>query len=160
MQKSLQGLDNTAAEGNEAIDNILEVVKTLGDHGSEATWLKSLEQTIKVAKRYLKTEFKSHVGREETCGDHCSTHALKDRSDINLQGTCHLEHIVSCEKCESLETVFKETEHEINRVEMSGAKMAVKPRIQTICSIHPGMEGTFASHGKPRRREAMCSFTA
>ena len=44
MQKSLQGLDNTTAEGTEAIDNVTDVLKTLGDHGSEATWVKDAEQ--------------------------------------------------------------------------------------------------------------------
>ena len=56
MQKSLQGLDNTTAEGTEAIDNVTDVLKTLGDHGSESTWVKDAEQKIKEAKRYLKTE--------------------------------------------------------------------------------------------------------
>ena len=53
MQKSLQGLDNATAEGTVAIDNSTDVLKTLGDYGSEATWVKDAEQKIKVAKRYL-----------------------------------------------------------------------------------------------------------
>lgn len=109
MQKSLQGLDNTTPEGTEAIDNFTDVFKTLGDHGLEATWVKNAEQKIKEAKTYLKTEFKSHVGREETCADHCAAHAL---GDTNLQSTCQRE------QCESLETILKEIESEINRVEM------------------------------------------
>ena len=36
-QKHLQGLDNITAEGTEAIDNVTDVLKTLGDLGSEAT---------------------------------------------------------------------------------------------------------------------------
>ena len=118
MQKSLQGLDNTTAEGTEAIDNVTDVLKTLGDHGSEATWVNDAEQKIKEAKRYLKTEFKSHVGREETCADHCTTHALGDTSDSNLQSICQHKHETDCEQCESLETVLKEIESQINRVEM------------------------------------------
>ena len=117
MQKSLQGLDNTTAEGTEAIDNVTDVLKTLGDLGSEATWVKDAEQKIKEAKRYLKTEFKSHVGREETCADHCTAHALGDTSDSNLQSICQHQHETDCEQCESLETVLKEIESEINRVE-------------------------------------------
>lgn len=118
MQKSLQGLDNTTAEGTEAIDNVTDVLKTLGDHGLEATWVKDAEQKIKEAKRYLKTEFKSHVGRDETCADHCTAHALGDTSDFNLQSICQHKHETECEQCESLETVLKEIESEINRVEM------------------------------------------
>ena len=118
MQKSLQGLDNTTAEGTEAIDNVTDVLKTLGDHGSEATWVKDAEQKIKEAKRYLKTEFKSHVGRDETCADNCTAHALGDTSASNLQSICQHKHETECEQCESLETVLKEIESEINRVEM------------------------------------------
>ena len=115
----MQGIDNTTAEGTEAVDTILEVIKTLGDHGSEATWLKSSELKLKEVKRYLKTEFKSHVGRKESCADHCSTHALSDPNNTNLQDTCQHEHSIVCETCESLETVFKEIESEINHAKMS-----------------------------------------
>ena len=118
MQKSLQGLQNTTAEGTEAIDNVTDVLKTLGDHGSEATWVKDAEQKIKEAKGYLKTEFKSHVGRDETCADHCLAPALGDTSDSNLQSICQHKHETECEQCESLETVLKEIESEINLVEM------------------------------------------
>ena len=37
MQKYLQGPDNITAEGTEVIDNVTDVLKTLGDLGSEAT---------------------------------------------------------------------------------------------------------------------------
>ena len=36
QQKSLAGLDNTTAEGNEAIDNMAEIVTSLGSHGADA----------------------------------------------------------------------------------------------------------------------------
>ena len=88
----MQRLDNTTAEGTEAIDNVNDVLKTLEDHGSEATWVKDAEQQIKEAKRYLKTEFKSHVGRDETCADYCTAHALGDTSDSNLQSICQHKH--------------------------------------------------------------------
>ena len=103
-QKSLQGLDNITAEGTEAIDNVTDVLKTLGDHGSEATctWVKHAEQKIKEAKRYLKTEFKlAHVGRDETCADHCTAHALGDTSDSNSESICQHKHETECEQCES-----------------------------------------------------------
>ena len=84
MQKSLQGLDTTTAEGKEATDNVTNMLKTLGDHGSEATWVKDAETNFKEAKRDLKTGFKSHVARDETCADHCTAYALGDTSDSNL----------------------------------------------------------------------------
>ena len=70
MQKSLQGLDNTTAEGTEAIDNMSELVNTLCNLTSREQLAKSAQQRIKETKRYLKTEFKSHVGREKICADH------------------------------------------------------------------------------------------
>ena len=118
MQKSLQGIDSTTAERTEVIDNVTDMLKTLGDHGSDATWVKDAEQKIKEAKRYLKTEFKSHVGRDKTCTDHCTAHALGDTSDSNLQSICQHKHETECEQCESSETVLKETESEINCVEI------------------------------------------
>lgn len=98
MQKSLQGLNNTTAEGTGAIDNVTDMLKTFGDHGLEATWVKEAEQKIKEAKRYLK----SHVGRNETCADHCTTRALSDTSNSNLQSICRHNHETECEQCESL----------------------------------------------------------
>lgn len=51
MQQSLHGLYNTTAERTEAIDTMIEVCKTLVEHGSKATWLKSSEKNMKEAKR-------------------------------------------------------------------------------------------------------------
>ena len=73
---------------------------------------------MKEAKRYLKTELKAHVGRDETCVDHCTAHALGDTSDSNLQSICQHKHETECEQFESLDTVLKEIESKINRVEM------------------------------------------
>ena len=88
--------------GARALKTLWRHLKTLGDHGSEATWVKDAEQKIKEAKRYLKTEFKlAHVGRDETCADHCTAHALGDTSDSNLESICQHKHETECEQCES-----------------------------------------------------------
>ena len=49
----------------------------------------------------------------------CTKHTLSDPSNTDLQSTCQQEHDISCEICNSLETIFKEIESEINSAEMS-----------------------------------------
>ena len=78
LQTSLQGLDNMTAEGTDAVDNMNDLVDTLGNLGSSDQFSKLAHQGIKEAKRYLKTEFKGHVSREKICADHCTTYALND----------------------------------------------------------------------------------
>ena len=64
QRRSLQGLDNTTAEGSEALDDLLSVLDKLACHGiSNVT---TLQKRLKDGKRYLvKTDFKTHVGRNE-----------------------------------------------------------------------------------------------
>ncbi|KAK3737607.1 hypothetical protein QZH41_001578 [Actinostola sp. cb2023] len=118
-QKSLQGLDNTTAEGTEAIDNMAEIITTLGNHGSEFEWVKFAQKKIKEAKRYLKTEFKGHINREESCAEHCTVHALSDPDDPLLQVTCQHLHDVGCINCMSLDNVIMEIDHKITVASMS-----------------------------------------
>ena len=114
MQKSLQGLDNTTAEGTEAIDNMSELVNTLCNLTSREQLAKSAQQRIKETKRYLKTEFKSHVGREKSCADHCTTHALSDPSQKCYERPCQQKHDVTCKSCASLANVMEEIAAEID----------------------------------------------
>ena len=84
-QKSLQGLDNVTAEGTEAIDSLADVVRALGDNGVDRFWQKLIENQLKEAKRYLKTDFKTHIEREAQCADHCSVHALSDPKKVEYR---------------------------------------------------------------------------
>ena len=74
MQKSLQGLENVTAEGTEAFDRMVATVETLTDNGVEREWQQTVLQKLKNAKRYLKTDYKAHFGREGYCVDHCSVY--------------------------------------------------------------------------------------
>ena len=58
MQKSLQGLDNTTAEGTEAFDQIF-LMLGLADQGISMT---ATQKLLKDGKRYLKNDFKTHIG--------------------------------------------------------------------------------------------------
>lgn len=119
QQKSLAGLDNTTAEGNEAIDNMAEIVTSLGSHGADADWVKDAQRRLKEGKRYLKTEFKAHVGREEGCADHCTTYALSDANEERFARKCLQAHDVHCNNCMSLEKVVQDIQDKIDSASMS-----------------------------------------
>jgi len=115
MQKSLQGLDNTTAEGSEAFDQVTSVLDALEVQGVDITTLK---MQLKSGKRYLKTDFKTHVGRVEQCSDHCNVHALTDNTAREFTGECNHQHNYECERCESLEMALKKIAEILDRIDM------------------------------------------
>lgn len=59
LRTSLQGLDYFSAEGSKAFDDLDEVVDKLGDiYNFGLTWSKEQKRKLKLAKRYLKTDYK------------------------------------------------------------------------------------------------------
>jgi hypothetical protein len=57
--KSLQGLDYFSADGAQAFDDIEELVQKLGDEYNKGhTWAKNMVSKLKMAKRYLKSDYK------------------------------------------------------------------------------------------------------
>ena len=118
MQKSLQGLDNITAEGTEAIDNLIDIVQTLKDHGADNEWLKQVQSDIKEVKRYLKTDYRTHIGREENCADHCSTYALSDPAKEEYQSDCSHQHDIECDRCQKIENMLKEIENKVSSTPM------------------------------------------
>ena len=93
IQRSLRGLDNITAEGTEAFDNLRAIVDTLVENGVGEYWAEIMRRRLKEAKRYLKTDCKTHEGRNEHNSDHCTLHALSD-PDIH------------CDRCDSLDSNF------------------------------------------------------
>jgi hypothetical protein len=59
VRKSLQGLDYFSADGAKAFDDLEEVVDKIGDScGVGLSWAKEKKEELKVAKRYLKGDYK------------------------------------------------------------------------------------------------------
>jgi hypothetical protein len=59
VRKSLQGLDYFSADGAQAFDDIEELVQKLGDEYNKGhTWAKNMVSKLKMAKRYLKSDYK------------------------------------------------------------------------------------------------------
>ena len=57
-RKSLQGLDYISSAGAQAFEDLEEVANRLGEMGMGHTWAKRQKETLKEAKRYLKTDYK------------------------------------------------------------------------------------------------------
>ena len=97
-QKSLQGLDYFLTEGAQAFESLEHVIIVLEESGASSIWGKEAKTTLKEAERYLKTDFKSHVGPEERCVDHCAAFSLSDPH-------CDHTHDMSCPSCSQLDEV-------------------------------------------------------
>lgn len=98
----MHGLDNVTAEGTEAFDKISAIVESLEEYGLSTA---STQKLLKDGKRYLKTDYKTHVGKEERCTDHCTVYALNDKAISEFSAECDHEHQYQCERCEAIEQV-------------------------------------------------------
>ena len=69
--KSLQGLDNTAADGSVAFRTMEEICQRLVQFGVEMKWSQSVTRRLQKAKQYLKTDYKVHCQESESpCADY------------------------------------------------------------------------------------------
>ena len=108
MQRSLHGLDNITAEGTEAFDNQRAIIYTLGEYGAEGHWAETMRRDLKEAKRYLKTDFKTHLGRNENNSDHCAVHALSDPENPDFCEESPHSHDIHYDRCDSLDSNFRD----------------------------------------------------
>ena len=113
-QKSLQGLDYFLTEGAQAFESLEHVIIVLEESGASSIWGKEAKTTLKEAKRYLKTDFKSHVGPEERCVDHCTAFSLSDPHNNIFAQHCDHTHDMSCPSCSQLDEVSSNVMSMIN----------------------------------------------
>ena len=103
---SLQGLDNIAADGNEAFTRLEEVISELHNKGSMSNEQhKFCKAKLSSAKQYLKVDFKLHCASQSTCADHCITWLLSDPKRPEFKSACNHEHTVQCEQCQLIRDV-------------------------------------------------------
>ena len=109
QRKSLQGLDNTAADGSIAFMTMEEICKRLVHFGVDMKWSQSVIKRLQKTKEYLKTDYKVHCQESESpCADHCRAFALSDPSDKEFQVKCFHQHTMECENCENLKSTVEE----------------------------------------------------
>ena len=119
MQKSLHGLYDITAEGAEAFDGLMSIIEMLMENGADKHWGQTMREALKEAKRYLKTDFKAHVGRDENSSDHCTVHAVSDPSDLDLSVECQHCHDTRCDRCECLDMALEEITQKLDEVDIT-----------------------------------------
>ena len=104
--RSLQGLDYFSMEGAQAFETLESVASTLQASGANLTWEKEMKRALKETKRYLKSDFKTHIGPDETCVDHCTSYSLSDTQNDAFSKECNHSHDTSCNLCCELDEVL------------------------------------------------------
>lgn len=116
--KSLQGLDNIAADGSTAFTTMEEISERLVHFGVDIKWSQSIIKRLQRAKQYLKTDHKVHCQENESpCADHCRAFALSDPADKEFQIKCAHQHTMACENEHVMEEHLHDFEEAYNFIE-------------------------------------------
>ena len=118
-QKSLQGLDNTSTAGAEAFQTLESLVDTLVKNGAGVTWGRDIGRALTAGRQYLKGEYKSHLGPDVCCTDHCTVFALSDPEKHEFSSPCYHNHNLSCSDCHKIKNVLKDIEDKIESSEVN-----------------------------------------
>ena len=114
QQKSLCGVDNTAADGSAGFERLCKIVNDLQELGQDDNWSKAIKKSLLDGKRYLKTQYRNHCNESESpCPDHCLKFGLSDPKNADFNETCAHEHITRCHQCDSISTCTNKIERAI-----------------------------------------------
>ncbi|KAL9969858.1 hypothetical protein ACROYT_G022126 [Oculina patagonica] len=103
QRRSLQGLDNIAADGAAGFQTMERIVDDLKEKGIDREWCVSAKRRMQEGKRYLKTDYRVHCSEESSpCKDHCRKFALSDPVEKDFTEECDHEHNLRCDMCEDL----------------------------------------------------------
>ncbi|KXJ06844.1 hypothetical protein AC249_AIPGENE19672 [Exaiptasia diaphana] len=103
QRKSLQGLDNTAADGAEGFEELLKIIDDLQKAGANTAWSTEHKNKVDAGKLYLKTSYRSHCQEENShCPDHCIPFALSDPDEKDFRTDCRHQHNLVCIDFQSL----------------------------------------------------------
>ena len=121
QRKSLQGLDNTSADGVEGFHRITRIVEDMEEqYGVNKEWWSDVQSRLKKAKCYLKTEYRVHCHEEQSaCADHCRKFALSDPVDDDFKHQCLHNHTLKCDSCEELKTVLWSIKEKLNGLSLT-----------------------------------------
>ena len=81
-RKSLQGINYFAVDAGDAFDSIEKLIDKLH---FDITKHRRLLENLKRGRQYLKSDYKVHVPKLSTVGDHYATFALSDKSDKDFR---------------------------------------------------------------------------
>ena len=77
-----------------------------------------LIENLKLARFYLKSDYKVHVTRSSNIADHCCIYALSDPKKSDFAQDCDHEHDESCVECLNLTSTLNEIERFIEETEI------------------------------------------
>ena len=117
-KKSLQGLDNISTVGVEAFQMLETLVDNLARNGTRVTWGREIGRALTAGRQYLKGEYKSHLGPDEDCADHCTVYALSDPEKEQLASVRDHSHNLSCLDCQKIKKVLKDIEKRVESEEL------------------------------------------
>lgn len=114
QQKSLSGLDNTAAARSAGFERMKKIVDDLQQIGQEKGWSEDIKKSLQNGKRYFKTEFRDHCqSGDSPCPHHCAKFALSDPDNLDLQEQCKHEHTSTCNQCDDIAVCLDKIERAI-----------------------------------------------
>lgn len=114
QHKSLQGLDNIAADGAAGFQTVARIIDDLEKEGGNKQGCNNAKRRLRDSKKYLKTDYPVHCKPDESaCAEHCRKFALSDSCDPDFQAVCTHQLIESCDQCQTLKAVLDEVEAEI-----------------------------------------------
>lgn len=61
IRKCMRGLDNYAADGSKAFDDLQKTIDRLRETGKEKDWCDRIKRSLVEAKQYLKLEYKVSI---------------------------------------------------------------------------------------------------
>ncbi|XP_062603565.1 uncharacterized protein LOC134265362 [Saccostrea cucullata] len=100
---NLKGLDNIATDGNSAFETLLGIIGEIEKSNLyQSNELKECKEKLQSSKLYIKSEYKLHIQKENSCADHLF-YALSDGTNLNLCQSCTHEHDVLCQRCNDLD---------------------------------------------------------
>ena len=105
--------------GVEAFDKLASIVTLLQDNGVDVSWANAITHDLKAGKRYLKTDYKTHMSSEGRCKDHCTTFSLSDLNNAEYSESCNHEHDPACHECARLACVCDAITVKINEKNVS-----------------------------------------
>ena len=112
-RKSLQGLDNIAADGSSGFEKMGNIVNEMEKFGASKLWVESTLKKLSRAVLYLKTDYSVHCREDTPCPDHCRSFALSDPQASCFQQPCAHRHDLFCERCDELKDVLNDIETKV-----------------------------------------------
>ena len=141
-RKSLQGIDNIAAEGSNAFEKLRKIVIEMEVLGVTKQWIENSLRKLNNAILYLRTDYSVHCEDESPCPDHCRSFALSDSKLACFQKSCNHEHNLFCDRCEELKFVLSDIE---NIIQTHSSTCILMNKKETTCTISVSAKKTFSN---------------